>query len=351
MFKIIRRHFTVSVLIILCFYSAFIALLNGIISITFINNQIKLENKYAYVNELTTTIKFVDVISKDDLFELANYVENCNVYIENMEIYFEEIDNVYRPDIILSQNETLSLPTNSKIEEIPKSSIIAPKPNVNDMKMLTAFGEKLNIYDTIDTIEYPFVSGLFILNANDYFEINDKALLQRNELTIRIASNEYDVYLEFLNLKRLMEENIPNINIDIPYVTQNSSIFDNLLTQENLISILLFLFALINTTIISYYWVMIRRREISIRKAFGASNFFVVKLMSKELSNLISLSAFGATITQIFLWYIQGNTFDMQDYFFMIIVTMFSIILSVIITMIIPMFQILKIQPAMGVKS
>ena len=350
MLKILKRYSVVGALIILCFFSAFIALYNGLLSTVQASNLIQKENQYAYRNEVQATIRTTESLSPDILLKLVDSVTTCNIYLENMEIYFDQIDGVYRPDILLQQNEKLSLPTTKNIFEIPEGSIIAPTSNVKEYNLLSVHNKVFAIIDQMDTQEFPFVTGLFVLNAVDYFEIFPKALYDIDEITLMIASNEDDVYLAYLQFQNELQTLLPEAQINYSDIVSTNNIFQSILSQENIISIGLFLFALINTIIISYYWVIVRRREIAIRKAFGASNFSVTGLMAKELLKLISLSAVCGLIVQGLVWSVQENSIDLQSSLIIVFVLLLSITIAIIIAMIIPVRYILQIQPSEGVK-
>ncbi|MBD5466486.1 MAG: hypothetical protein HDR22_11895 [Lachnospiraceae bacterium] len=347
---ILKRYSIVGALIILCFFSAFIALCNGLLTTIQTNRLIQKENQYAYTNEVLVTIRTNQEIFPNTLSQITRSVDVCNVYVENMTIYFEEIDSVYRPDVILCQNEKLSLPTKREISGIPDGSIIAALSNIGDRNELSIHKKIFSVFETLDTDKYPFTTGLFVVNANDYFEVFPDALCDSNTVTLRISSNENDVYLAYSNIKNNLTDLMPKAEIYNSDIVTTESIFQSILSQENLISIGLFLFALINTIIISYYWVAVRRREIAIRKAFGASNFSVITLMASELLRLIGISAFFALAIQMLVWITQGNNLDMQGSLTIVIVLLLSIVMAVIIAMIVPVQHILQIQPSEGVK-
>lgn len=350
MLKIFKRYSVVSILIIFCYFSAFIALCNGLLSTVQASSLIQKENQYAYSNEVQATIRVAESITPDLLYQLMDNVDTCNVYIENMEIYFEEIDGVYRPEILLSQNEKLSLPISKNISNIPTGAIIAASSNVGEEKQLIIHGKCFSIYDKMNTDEFPFVTGLFVLNANDYFEAFPNALTDATELTLRIASNKNNAYFAYSQIQENMKKFFSEAKIYGSDVTSTESIFQSALSQENLISVGLFLFALINTIVISYYWVVVRRREISIRKAFGASNFTVIRLMTTELLKLIGFSALLATVVQSVIWMLQGNSIDVMDSIVIGVVLLISITIAVVVVMIAPVRCILQIRPSEGVK-
>lgn len=350
MLKILKRYSIVGTLIVLCFFSAFIALCNGLLSTIQASTLIFKENDYAYSNEVQVTIRTSEKITPDILFKLMDNVDVCNIYIKNMEIYFEQIDSVYKPDILLKQNEVLSIPTNKPISVIPTGSIIAPSANIDSKEQLSIHGKVFSIYDKMNTNEFPFITGLFILNAKDYFDAFPEALNNTNEISLRIASNKDDVYSAYSQIKTNTQMLLPDSKIYNSDITYTNSIFQSVISQENLISIGLFLFALINTIIISYYWVIVRRHEIAIRKAFGASNFSIIKLITIELLQLIGFSAALALACQILIWKIQGNNISMQISIIMVVVLLLSITIAIIISMIVPVYHILQIQPSEGVK-
>lgn len=348
--KILKRYSIVGCLIIFCFFSAFIALCNGLLSTIQANALIQKENQYAYNNEVQATIHIAQNITPDTLIKLLDSVTTCNVYLENMEIYFEEIDSVYRPDILLRQNENLSLPTTKNTSKLPVGSIIAATSSIGNRSELNIHGKTFSICDRMDTQEFPFITGLFVINALDYFEAFPDALNNTDEITLRIATNESDVYSAYSQIEKNLQILLPESQIYNSDIVSTDNIFKSILSQENLISVGLFLFALINTIIISYYWVVVRRREIAIRKAFGASNSSIIGLLAGELLQLIGISAVLALIVQILVWTVQGNTIDIQGSIIIGIMLLFSITLAVIITMIIPVRYILQIQPSEGVK-
>lgn len=348
--KILKRNSVVGALIILCFFSAFIALCNGLLSTVQASSLIQKENQYAYGNAVQATIRTAEVITPDTLIELMNSISTCNIYLENMEIYFDQIDSVYRPDIVLKQNEALSLPTVKAVSKLPAGNLIAASSNVAGYNKLTIHGKTFIVFDRMDTGQYPFAAGLFVMNAGDYFEAFPDILNDTNEITLRIASNKDDVYSAYSLIQKNLQTLLPEAKIYNSDIVSADSIFQTILSQENLISVGLFLFALMNTIIISYYWVVVRRHEIAIRKAFGANNFALIGLMAGELLKLIGLSAVLALLVQALIWSIQGNRFDLQGSIIMAVVLLLAISIAVIIAMIVPVHFILQIQPSEGVK-
>lgn len=352
MLKAFKRYSGVSAMILLCFFSAFVALCNGLLSTAKASDMIRTENQYAYLNELKLTIRNSE-ISSDKLMEIADCVDHCNVYLDtkmnsSLLIYFKEIEGSYAPDVILKQNEALSLPTSKSITHIPDNGIIVSSNITADE--LTIHGIKLRVIEKMDHEKYPFITYLLAMNGSDYFNALPNVLDGQKEITLCVFSNKYDVGETGSRIKEKIAEIIPEAVVTARITNTQNDIFQSSLSTENIISAGLFLFALINTIIISYYWVVVRRREIAVRKAFGAGNFRIIGLVTAELLSLVGISAVLALLTQIIIWRIQGGEIELIDSAVLAVGLLLAITLAVIIAMIVPVWFILHIQPSEGVK-
>lgn len=345
--KTFKRYSVVSVMIVLCFFSAFLALCNGLLSTSKATELIKTKNNYAYSGEMTVLISAADGITQGELFELVDNVEKCNVYLDQMMIFFEELDGAFRPDILLKQNEPLSLPTSRSVYKIPENGIVAPS-GIGDE--LTIHGYKFRVAEKMDAEKYPFIKNLFTINAKDYFKIYPDALSEEKNIYLVISSDKSDVTEAYSTIRENAERILPSANVRGFKTSSEESVFQSAVSFDNMISAGLFLFALINTIIISYYWVTVRRREIVVRKAFGAGDLRVTGLVTGELMRLIGLSAVLAVVTQIVIWSVGGNEIGLENSIFLVGGMLLAITLAVIVSLVVPVNLILRIQPSEGVK-
>ncbi|WP_058484954.1 FtsX-like permease family protein [Defluviitalea phaphyphila] len=348
MFAVIKRYSNVSVLIIICFFSAFIALYNGITSTLQVVHTIREKNEYVYRNQVRATIFLPKPISPQELLMLMKDVDTCNVVLDNMPLYFDQIDNVFNPEVVLKQNEPFSLPSSERIDSLKKFSLIASETTIKGNKKLSINGITFDIQNILDDKTYPFVNNLFIINGEDYFYIFPNRIDEQDRLYINIYSNKNNVYSAYTKIQKSLEELIPEARITSSDVITRENIFEGVFNQDNVIFIGLFAFALLNTIILSYYWVVVRRHEIAIRKAFGYTNFSVIVLLSKELFQLIFISAILSIITGISLSFTQIQNFE--KFVPMAIGFIIAMGIAVIISMIIPAVYILNLQPSEGVK-
>lgn len=351
LFKTIRRYSVVSILIISCFLSAFIALFNGVTTSLQTNQLIKLQNKYSYLNEVRVSISFSQPITLSELIKLVDGVSSSNIMLNNMTIYFDQINSVYRPQVILVHNEPLSIPSSKELSDLPDQTIVASKSVLNNNNYLSVNGVDYTIFNTLDDTSYPFTKGLFILNGVDYFKAFPDATNDIQQIELTIASNKDNVYSAYTKIK----DNLKYLNVQSQIfnsdIQTQTSVFQSMLNQENLLAIGLFIFALLNTSIISYYWITVRRYEIAVRKAFGHTNTSIAKLLFFELLNLITFAAITCLAIQFSLSFFQSSALNISEYLLLFSIFVIAIFITIIISMIVPLKYILKIQPSEGVKS
>ncbi|MCM1167105.1 MAG: ABC transporter permease [Lachnospiraceae bacterium] len=350
--KLFKRYSVVSVMILLCFFSAFSALCSGLLAVSEANENARIQKEYAYSSETAVYIRSPKSLSFDDLSRLVSSVKSGNIYLDDMMIWFNEIDGAFIPNLLLKQNEPLSLPPavrgKTEINFIPENGIIC-STKIGDFDTLSVLGKTFSIAEKIDAEKYPFVNT-FTLNAKDYFAAFPDALGDGKSIALTVNSNKIDTSEIYSEIKNNAAKILPNAEI---YGTKRESKDTVLQSSESVTNVIaagLFLFALINTVTISYYWVNVRRREIAIRKAFGASDFRVMGKMTAELLTLIGTAAVPALITQ---FAIRGNSgkINFSDLAILAAGMLIGITLATVISMIVPMRVILGIKPSEGVRS
>lgn len=351
MLKIIKRYSVVSTLIMLCFFSAFFALCNGLLTMSKVSENARVQKEYAYRSETAVYILSPGGLSFGDLERLVSGVKSCNIFLDDMRIFFNEIDGAFKPNLLLKQNEPLSLPPSvsgkREIRSIPENGIVA-FTGIGELDTLNVLGTAFDIVEKIDSEKYPFVRGL-TMNAADFFKAFPDGLGDGTYISLIIDSNKADTETAFSEIKAAAEL-FPNTNVIGSKRESKNGVFRVDVTMENVLSVGLIFFALINTVTISYYWVTVRRREIAIRKAFGASNFSVIAKMTSELLSLIGTSAVLAFVTQLIIWSINKSKINLTDSIILAAGFLIGITFAVVISMIIPVRLILQIRPSEGVK-
>ena len=189
-----------------------------------------------------------------------------------------------------------------------------------------------------------------IIGAETYFKLLENTTIE-GILNITFTSNKQSVYTSVKELETYIKNNYPNAEIYTLESTSNENIFTNSISGQSIISGGLFVFALLNTMIISYYLIYVRKKEIAIRKAFGFTNFRIIKMLMKDIGVLVILSAGIAIILQLFIDLIVIKQFDFYNYITLLIPMLICIVLSILVAVIVPIRLVLKIDPAEGVKK
>lgn len=346
----IKRYKVVSIFIIICFLSAFIALYNGVTASNEIIRQINEQNKYQYVYKEEIMINFKNYTVKyEDLNNMVSNINESNISINDLSLFLDQTSVTHYPEIILKQNEDLLIPSKSNINNLPEDYIIIAS-NITKLNEVSSNGKKLKIYEVLDADKYLFLKGKMIIGAETYFKLSENTTIE-GILNITFTSNKQSVYTSVKELETYIKNNYPNAEIYTLESTSNENIFTNSISGQSIISGGLFVFALLNTMIISYYLIYIRKKEIAIRKAFGFTNYRIIKMLMKDIGMLVIVSAGIAIILQLFIDLIVIKQFDFYNYITLLIPMLICIVLSILVAVIVPIRLVLKIDPAEGVKK
>lgn len=346
---IFRRYTSISIYISIIFVCAFLALFNGFLMIVKFENKVRREQKYLYRYEAEVYL-VTDEIFPKQLLRLTEGIKECNIIIEGLRFFYDGWNGIYKPDIYLVENENLQFPVKNNIKHIPNGGIIVPDNVPISGKILKCHGVEIQIADYIDTNAFSDGAGTFLLNAEDYFEIFPD-VITKGELCMRVVSNKENVYNTCQVLKENLEKYFPDCQIVLQEIEREMpGLSDALMNETVLNSFLLYGFALINSMIISYYWVNIRRREIAIRKAYGSNNLTIGFLLERELLMIVGIAAIIAFGMEVVFQLAMGDSEDIFTYMSIGLGYLVLIILSTLFAMIIPMRSIMKIQPSEGVK-
>ncbi len=309
----------------------------------------KKEIKYGYQNEVRMYIESIDDMNVADLSFLGRQIETCNIYIDNLCIYFEECAYVFCPEVLLCQNEQLPYPTKKGTCKIPKKEILVSDNIEIDSNELSIHGYIFKICDEIDTEQYNGLKDYFVLRAEDYFQAFEEEKLSKT-IELKICSNKFDIYETYIKIKDMIQQKYPSSYIYFEEGERNSSIFTGLFSGKTILGMLLYIFALINVMIISFYWVNVRKREVGIRKAYGATNQEIIFLLLKEMLIVITISAVIAFLIQMIIQLVMRNELMFSEWITIAFFYLGTIIVSALVSILVPVRYILKLHPAEGIK-
>lgn len=107
-----------------------------------------------------------------------------------------------------------------------------------------------------------------------------------------------------------------------------------------------YLFSTANCFIVTHYWIVTKRREFAIRKAFGWTNRQLLGIICKETAGLLCVSIGISSVLITIAENEKIGFFKIEPTPFFIIGTLGLLLVTMILASIVPAVQISKIQPA-----
>jgi putative ABC transport system permease protein len=275
------------------------------------NQQIKINNRNPKNNKVivikSDSIKLEDIIlsiSDEDITLNAEVLVNINKsesfklvtnYINKRLILEDEVkvgENFKKEDYVNTNNFAIFSPMIRLQDNSYKFSYFDMSNNIKEEKLIAK------------GITYSTESKIWVNNNifNDYINARD---LLASEISIKINADEY----ELEDLQQKIYLNLKNIdqNVGVEFLEDfESKDFEISILFKIIVSI--FIIIILNSVNITGLWVENRKKEIGIRKAVGATNTDLVKLLFYELTSIAIFSMILVFLIQIIL--IKINFFD-----------------------------------------
>lgn len=179
-------------------------------------------------------------------------------------------------------------------------------------------------------------------------------IISGSKYEMHLESNIYDIEtlkLEYEDIFRFIVERDgrSNVNAVIDKSSGQSTTENTYARQKIEVNYIVYIFCLVNSVLVSYFWIEARKREIAIRKAFGFGNFKLIGMLFADVIKLMvfSLVIFLAVYAAGYRWlagimriYINLPTFMRL---------LGAIFLTTIITVIYPVFSVIRMMPSKSV--
>lgn len=104
---------------------------------------------------------------------------------------------------------------------------------------------------------------------------------------------------------------------------------------------------------ITVFWIEKRKYEISVRKAFGFTNGSIMKMIFKEMIGFAIISFIIAIIVQSLIGLAVGSiaNYTLKLYLPNLVIGLFVVLVTALITTLIPAIKAIKVEPAEALKS
>jgi hypothetical protein len=304
----------------------------------------------------------------DILSQAADDVHVGNIIAEGkLMVDVSEIGSRNICEVLLAVNEAMPYPLlEGHIPGTEKSDYGKATVALGRDKYRYAYERDGEKYITVNQEEYRVV-GVIGSNASDYwdykivFNINcmsdslKKEFQTFNSYVISIYSNEYELTDSYNKVYEniLKTDPVCNISAYSRNSTGNSTVASTLAKENLRTNVMVYIFCLINSVIISMFWVIQRRREFAIKRTFGFNNTRLLAEMAAELLALMMVSvALYSVFYSAFRFVSHSGNSILQDWNIKSLVMVFFLfVLTLLISMIYPILDIYRNSAEMINKS
>ena len=127
---------------------------------------------------------------------------------------------------------------------------------------------------------------------------------------------------------------------------QTAPIYDTMQQTGMSLAISIYAFSVVNCIVVTNYWIITRRRNMAIKKAFGWSNLRLLGEITTEIGELIVIGLFISVCVLITLMHWRGDLFSINLTPFFMIGTIALLLFTLMISTMVPFAKIIKIRPA-----
>lgn len=282
----------------------------------------------------------------------------------NKNEYYKKYETMFYTPVTQDNLDILVVIVNVKFNYFDKLSVLRVL-DTSDMKNSVAIGadlyEKLGSPKTIKIFNREYRISHILGSKTDVTPFKDAVVLNYKILSKTdrndVVLNDINNIVKFLNVKNVSSEDkkiITSFNgandeatvgkTDF-YITKNGNDEKQLdikkayEMQKGNISdkAMLFIIGISNIIIVSTFWIIDRRKEIAIRKAFGSNKMQITLMIFKELFILAITSSIISIILQYLFMSIGGKYFDFNitpSFINLIVVSIAAFVVSIIATII-----------------
>lgn len=142
---------------------------------------------------------------------------------------------------------------------------------------------------------------------------------------------------------------ISSVNSLISSLSEMDNEIPIYLTMQNTgmsLALAIYVFSIANCLVVTNYWIITKRRDMAIRKAFGWSNQHLICLIITEMAEMLTIS-FAISVGVLMILENWNTTFFFIKLTpFFVSSTCCLLLFTLLVSVLIPVIQILKIRPA-----
>lgn len=288
------------------------------------------------------------IISNGEKISFSNLINETEglcgiIIIEDCPLMINEISKEYMADIVIFQDEGYKIcQDNQKVMvELNKEAVVgaALKKYIHDGKLIVS-SKEVNVLAVEDENANEAYSHNITIGYNALSDAVKDRLDERESWEIAIKSDKYDSLSIAKNIKNYISEKYPDITVSINEETQQQNELSG--ETNTFYFILLYIFCILNCAIAAEFWVLERKEEMAIRRAFGYSAFKLYWSVFIEYLKIVMLVMVLSTIIKIVLTITTKETFSTNglssDFLFLIVAAIFTALMTITV----PLIRVIK---------
>ena len=142
---------------------------------------------------------------------------------------------------------------------------------------------------------------------------------------------------------------ISSINTILSTMDETGSDLPIIQTMQNTgltLSISIYCFSVLNSFVVTNYWMITKRRNFAIQKAFGWTSRQLIGRICKNMSTILLISSVISSSLLLLTTYIENDVLTVQLSPAFALETVLLILITLVFSMIIPIKRIITIEPA-----
>ncbi len=295
--------------------------------------------KYTYLSNCILNITNSEYIDYDNV-----KADVGNLVLTSLTVELTDAEKQYSSEIIFSTNEEfmcLMYDGSFPCEVDAISEPIAVIGKSLSEYMYISNGRR---YIRINNDEYlvvgitgddysDFQSNKIILFYNNIGDNLAKILQAQKDIEFRLSSNQEDVYGsmdKLYNSILSMNDNILGMVSDGDTQAFSYNVSMAFMDTGFFVNVLLILFCLINTVIITIYWTNKRYEEIYIKRVYGFSNLLIAFGILKEIVEVATVSAIVTFLTRILFNVFKSDYSIINSYYILHSIELFAVFIVIV---------------------
>lgn len=216
-------------------------------------------------------------------------------------------------------------------------------------KYVTFEGEVYEVVGVIGSAKSDYWDYKVVFHIGCLGENTLRTIQRKGNYTIELSSNREELQDSYARIYGNIMSVEPNAGIASTKIhSTGGSTVDNTLGRENIkINMIVYIFCILNCMVMSEFWIIQRRKELAVKKAFGMSN---LRILAQIAGNITALSAVSLVL------FILGDlllaltpvrsqiTITLNG--FTCLWTVLAVLLTVAVTMIYPVWKVLRFNVA-----